>query len=453
MIDITTPTREIIEWSKQNLMIDNPEYMKKMRMGFWVGNTPKRISLVEYANDRLSIPYGCLRQIYPMIQDDKIISLFKQNPTEIKYGENPISLYDYQEIAVAEAMKAKYGILQSKAGSGKTRMGLAITQRWGRKTLWLTHTYDLLKQSMNAAKEFFPDELIGTITAGEIHTGKGITFATVQTMAKIDLDRFKNEWDVIIVDECHRVAGSPTAVTQFYKVLSSLAARHKYGLSATVHRADGLIKATYSLLGQVIYSVPDKAIEDRVMQIGIRPIETDLDYSLECLNTDGTLNYQKLITYMVYDMKRNQLIVDQLEDGHSTLVLTSRLEHNKKLLELLPYRLRQKAISLSGSAKKEARDLAMKYMKTGEKQILFATYNLAKEGLDIPCLDRLILATPQKDYAIVTQAIGRIARVCEGKDNPICIDIVDSKIRYCLNAFKQRMRIYKKNNCYEDVRI
>ena len=40
-------------------------------------------------------------------------------------------------------------------------------------------------------------------------------------------------------------------------------------------------------------------------------------------------------------------------------------------------------------------------MKTGQARILFATYQLAKEGLDIPCLDRLVLATPTRNKGIV----------------------------------------------------
>lgn len=42
---------------------------------------------------------------------------------------------------------------------------------------------------------------------------------------------------------------TPIVMTQFFKVFNSLSARHKYGLPATVHRADGMIATTYALLG------------------------------------------------------------------------------------------------------------------------------------------------------------------------------------------------------------
>lgn len=137
-----------------------------------------------------------------------------------------VPLYDYQQKAVDEVLAKHYGILQSPAGSGKTQMGISIVERLGRRTLWLTHTKDLLNQSKTRAEQYMKESLIGTITEGKVSIGKGITFATIQTMCRLDLAQYKYLWDVIIVDECHRCSGTPTAMTQFYKVLNSLSARH-----------------------------------------------------------------------------------------------------------------------------------------------------------------------------------------------------------------------------------
>ena len=450
-ITISNPSPEVITWCQSNLKIANPDYAKKVRMGFWTGDTPKELYLYEIHGGKVVLPYGCLRAIAPLLKDAVVQSDFLPADS-IEYGE-PIPLYPYQQTAVEQAKNGLYGILQSKAGSGKTQMGIALIREYGKRALWLCHTLDLVKQSKERAERYIDKNLLGLITEGKVNIGSGITFATIQTMCKLDLSQYKNMWDVIVCDECHRVAGTPTAMTQFSKVLNSLSARHKYGLSATVHRSDGMIAATYALLGDVIYTVPDEAIADKVMRVGIKPVGTGVGISRACLNTDGTLNYTKLITYLCENFDRHTVIHDAIvkERNHPCLILSDRLEHLENLMALLPPIMQPYAVMISGKMTskkgKAEREQALEDMRTGKKKYLFATYSLAKEGLDIPCLERLFLTTPQKDYAVITQSIGRIARVCEGKADPIVYDFVDN-IGYLQKSFKKRCTTYKKNDCY-----
>lgn len=445
-------TAETLAWCKKNLVLPNPEYSKKVRMHFWTGDTPKTVSLYQQVDNILLLPFGTLRRFPEFAPKDTIYRSDFHPAASVDYGD-PIPLYPYQEEAVNEVVAAKYGILQSAAGSGKTQIGVAVVQKYGKKALWLTHTLDLLKQSKDRAERYMDKSLMGTISEGQVNIGKGITFATVQTMSKLDLSQYRNLWDVIIVDECHRCAGTPTAVTQFYKVLNGLAARHKIGLSATVHRADGMIAATYALLGEIVYTVPDEAVADTVVKVGVLPIGTGIEMSRECLNTDGTLNYQRLISYLTENERRQDVIVQEIleNEGKSCLILSDRLEHLKYLMNRLPTVTQMDAVMISGKMTsktgKAEREKALEDMRTGEKKYLFATYSLAKEGLDIPRLERLFLTTPQKDYAVITQSIGRIARRYDGKSDPICYDFVDN-IAYLAKAYKKRCTTYRKNGCY-----
>ena len=313
VITVDNPSAELLKWCTKNLRLRNPEYDKKVRMHFWVGNTPEWLYLYETLGDKLILPFGTLRQLVPLIPEKDGIgnNVYRRDfpvAEKIDYGCQ-VPLYDYQEKAVEEVYWKQYGILQSPAGSGKTQMGIALIAKLGKRALWLTHTKDLLLQSKERAQQYIGGALLGTITEGKVNIGEGITFATVQTMCNLDLAHYKNYWDVIIVDECHRAAGTPTAVSQFSKVLNSLAARHKYGLSATVHRSDGLIQATFALLGDVIYTVPTDAVADKIMKVGIIPTPTGVGISRKCLNTDGTLNYAKLIGYLAESDERNSNII------------------------------------------------------------------------------------------------------------------------------------------------
>lgn len=452
-LTITDYPEEVLQWCRKNLIIPNPEYAKKARMHLWLGNTPAKLSLFEQRGKELVLPFGTLRRFPEFApKDTEYAPRFAEAPL-VAYGGKEVPLYPYQEEAVESVYKAKYGILRSPAGSGKTQMGIALVKKFGKKALWLTHTLDLLNQSKARAELYMDKDLIGTITEGKVNIGEGITFATIQTMCKLDMTLYRDLWDIVIVDECHRCTGTPTAVTQFSKVLNALAARHKIGLSATVHRSDGMIVATHALLGEIVYTVPEEAVGDKIMKVGIKTVGTRTPISRACLNTDGTLNYTKLITYLCEDENRTAYISGWIvhEADHSCLILSDRLEHLEALMNRLPPQMKGKAVMVSGKMTskkgKAEREQAMEDMRTGKKKYLFATYSLAKEGLDIPCLERLFLTTPQKDYAVVTQSIGRIARTHEGKANPIAYDFVDN-IAYLMRSYKKRCTTYRKNGCY-----
>lgn len=448
-LKITDPSSKLKDWCKENLVLTNPEYQKKVRMHLWVGNTPKQLLLYSMNGNDLILPFGCLRSILPLLDGD-VKTLFKPQD-KVEFGGR-VPLYGYQEEAVAAMLKNHYGILQSPAGSGKTQMGISLACALGVKTLWLTHTKDLLNQSKARAEQYIDPSGLGTITEGKVNIGRTMTFATIQTMCRVDLNQYMDEWDCIIVDECHRVSGTPTAVTQFSKVLNSLRARHKYGLSATVHRADGLIKATYAMLGTVVWTVPDEAVKSRVMTVNIVPKGTGVTLNPRFLNSDGTVNYAKMITYLTEYGERNRLILNDLTENHEhyNLVLSERVDHLKYLYSLLPPALKRQAAVIDGKMTtkvlKAKREQAIEDMRTGDKRYLFATYSLAKEGLDIPRLDRLYLTTPQKDYAVIVQSVGRVARTFEGKQQPLVYDYVDS-VKSLLKSYKKRCTIYRKSGC------
>ena len=449
-IFIEDPTDKIKAWVKLNLIFPNPDYVKKERMGYWTGRTPKEMRLFEWNGRTLILPFGVCREILPLLKGSTVYCDFRQD-TIISYGGNPMSLYDYQQEAVLKMMEAKYGILKATTGSGKTQMGIALIKLLRRRALWLCHTADLLNQSRDRAMQYIDPETIGTITEGKVNVGVGVTFATVQTMANLELTQYRDYWDVVIVDECHRVASSASTFTRYEKVLNHLAARHKIGLTATPERSDGLIKATYALLGQVAWEVPDSAVADRVMNVRVKPIDTGVGIDEErCLNDDGTINYVKMIEYLTTHEMRNRMIARAIMENkhHSCLILSERLNQLEAIRALLPYEMQEDSAFINGkmtSKKARAeREQAIENMRNGRKKYLFASYSLAKEGLDVPVLDRLFLASPAKFSSVITQAVGRIRRTAEGKETPVVLDFVDRDIGYCDRAYKERCRSYRK---------
>ena len=261
-LKVSNPTNDMIKWCRSNLIIDNPDYFKKERMGKWTGNTPKNIFLFETVGTDLYLPFGCLQDLWRQYGRTCSFQPVFRAIERINYHSS-INLYSYQERAAEAIFRAKNGVVVMPCGSGKTQTALEAVSRIGGRTLWLTHTQDLMNQSMNRAKSCLEidSKTFGTITGGKVNIGTSMTFATVQTMSKIDLRQYRDAFDVVIVDECHHTIGSPTRVMQFYKVLSSLTARYKIGLTATPKRADGLEKSMFALLGGIICEISKEEVK------------------------------------------------------------------------------------------------------------------------------------------------------------------------------------------------
>lgn len=447
------PTFALINYCKTRLVVDNPDYIKKARMGKWTGSTPAEIALYEKAGDRLYLPFGVWsRAFYDRFRGDcESIESHIEPIRKVSYGSS-IKPYTYQEKAIVEGLRAKNGVLVMPCGAGKTQTALEIVARLGGRCLWLTHTQDLLNQSMTRAKAVYslPPSMYGTITSGKINASEGITFATVQTLSKIDLAKYKHFWDIIIVDECQHACGSPTRVSQFYKVLSRLSARYKFGLTATPKRADGLEVAMFALLGDIIHEVPKSAVADTTCPVKVQCIETgympDLDIAL---SGDGTLNYAGLVDDLTHDEERYAIVLGESLSAvvqGPTLILANRIEYLERMQDdLVGCGKRSLCLSTMGMSKaaKMARRDALNRLNSGDLDCILATYQLAKEGLDVPNLRYVVFATPEKDDTTITQAAGRVGRKAEGKDHGTVIDFVDD-FGMLRGWARQRARIYNK---------
>ena len=437
--------KKLDDYLKSNLIIENPEYYKLAKMGKWVGNVSSHITLYSKLQNGFLVPFGALRDIYKMFSKADYELDFHNSSKTLNYSSK-ITPYDYQEEAIQKVLKMKNGILIAPCGAGKTEMALEIVARIGKPALWITHTQDLLQQSMERAEKCFGTSKtnFGTITKGKINIGSHITFSTVQTLCKIDLKKIKNQFDVVIVDECHRVGGSPTNVMMFYKCLSNLSARYKIGVTATPKK-NGLEKSMYCLFGELIHEIPKEVVEAKLCQVDVVSVFTSYRPDIKAItNTDGTINHAKCLQAMCEDEKRNNDIIELInkKDLKSCIVLSERVNHLHTLQENL---MNKSTAVLTSQTKSNDRKQIIEDFKNGKIDVLFSTYQLMAEGFDCPALKYLVLATPSKNERIVTQSCGRVARKSEGKTVGIIFDFVDNYFLY-QNMYKQRQRIYKKNN-------
>lgn len=454
LYDYNTP---VWEWVRNNLVVDNPTYQTLMRIG--KEDTIRRTHCPEHLNcyvqkgNNIEIPFGCLYGIWPLIKSCNIGVNFNDNGNNSFVGIKPAAeLYDYQKEAVEVMLKAKGGVLVSPCGSGKTFMGIEILRQLGRKFLWLTHTKDLLNQTLKEMKSLYPFLDVGTITDGKINMGKDGTISTIQTLSKIDVEIYKKEFDIVIVDECAHCAGSPTISKMFQKVVENIPARYKFGLTATPARSDSLIDTMYMILGMSMqgefkptYKIDKDKVKTIVAQHEKVELLTDIPYDSDVYDVDGTIIYNELINFLSEDIERNNIIINNVvfrnRDGRKQIVLCHRVNQCKLLYEKLK-ELGMNVEVVTGDTPTKKRKELLKEDNTWD--ILVATYSLLKEGISIKKLDTLHFVTPAKDKSTVVQCVGRIERFLENKKQPIVYDYVDINVDYCNKAYIKRKRDIKK---------
>ena len=113
-----------------------------------------------------------------------------------------------------------------------------------------------------------------------------------------------------------------------------------------------------------------------------------------------------------------------------------------------------KVLQYNARLPKKQKEQLMRDIKNKKYNVIIAT-NIAREGLDIPHLDRLFLVTPKKgdadgktpDGTGVEQEVGRIMRTAEGKTDAIVFDFVDKKI----DMFQRQW--YTRRKTYERIRL
>lgn len=451
-------------WVRQNYTIPNPEYITKVRLNKWIGSTPKELKLYEDFGDYMVLPYGCLQAVYMyLIQttDLNTVHIARDLNVDMKAdwtSDTKIIPRDYQLTAVNQMVYHKYGILKAPCSSGKTVMGHLIAQKTGMRTLWLTHTKELLNQSKAIGELMLGKTTgrVGTITDGKVNPGSVITYATVQTMAKLDPKDYKHEYNCVVVDECHRCSKSASSYTQFSWVLSNVAAEYKYGLSATPETKNGYGKSITANLGDIKYEIPKDVLEEEgtIMSVPVHPVITTWKYPKSAFKSDGVLDFDKAVRFLHMDENRNKMIAELIGD-RPTLILSDNIDHLCYIANELSEE--QESVACLVSTRHDENvlkaDILCKHtpkataeyiekMRSGELDIMFATYQLAKEGLNIPRLEQVILAFPAVDANIITQSVGRVARCCDGKEDAICYDLVDEPTWF-QKHWRERKKLYR----------
>jgi superfamily II DNA or RNA helicase len=325
-------------------------------------------------------------------------------------------LRDFQTRAHRAFMESKSGgVLSVYCGGGKTTIALAIASTLNLRTLIIVHKEFLANQWRERIRQFCPGASIGIVQGDRCELEHDFVIGMIQTMCQ--REHHPNAFDsigLLIVDEAHHI-GAP-AFSQF---MFKLCPRYTLGLTATPERKDGLTRLLYWFLGPELFRL--ERTEQRHVKVN------RIDFT--CSEFKGQLSLVDMITALCVNESRNKVLLDVIAE-HPTrkiLLLTDRRGHCFELQS----RVAGSALYIGGMSEQ---DLEI----SSRAKVIIATYSQAHEGLDIPALDTIILATPHSD---VKQAVGRILR---GAKNPIIFDIVD-KWSMIPSMWKKRLAMYQQS--------
>lgn len=334
---------------------------------------------------------------------------------------------------VVKAMRTTGGgILSLPCGYGKTTVALAVACTMKVRTMIVVHKEFLANQWRERIKQFCPCATIGIIQQSKFDVDCDFVIAMLQTISMKDftLDQFQSI-GMVIVDEAHHICARV-----FSQAFFKFCPKYTLGLSATPIRKDGLTDVLYWFLGPPAFTVER---ENRQRTI-VRTLRYKCsEYKLPPPVTRfGKVSLVQMITDLVENTGRNEFLEMNIRkimknSSRRLLVLSDRRQH----CEEIAARLEDLGTGLYMGGMKEAQ-----LEESAKQNVIVGTFSQAHEGLDIPVLDTVLLATPKSD---VKQAVGRILRETTGKKNdPIILDVVDDWGLMGSMYYKRR-KMYKES--------
>ena len=442
--------------------IDNPEFFKNKAAGRSNYYNLRTVSTWSETNGYIRVPLGLLETISDKarmsgITVDILDKRSHGTPIRVNFkGE----LRQQQELAASKLDKYENGVLNAATAFGKTVLAAYMVSQRKVNTLILLESTALLPQWIREFEQFLEidetppvystptgrkkthDSVIGTLKAGKDKTTGIIDFALIGS-AYHKGNYFPNidSYGMVLVDECHHIA-SP----QGQALMQRIRAKYVYGLSATPSRSDRLDDIITMLLGPVRhkYTAKEQADEqglDRFViprftrVVNITGEQLDIHKADELISTNENRNEQ-----IVQDT------VQAVSNGRTPVILTKLKKHAEDLRKQLEGSADHVFLIYGGQSEKLNQEIKAEMFSLPREKtmILIATGQKIGEGFNFPRLDTLMLAAPIKFEGRLTQYVGRLNRIYEGKKNVMVYDYVDAHIGFFDRQYKSRLTTYRK---------
>ncbi len=331
-----------------------------------------------------------------------------------------------QAAAWSAFSKQSHGVLNLACGKGKTVLALKKIAQRGVPAVVIVNNSGLMDQWKERALEFLDitEDDIGIVQGPRAEWDKPLVIAMIHTLAKradtIPVET-RARFGTVIFDEVHHLSAATFSQT------APMFFGNRYGLTATPNREDGLEDVYYSHVGRIFYSDLAGELEAEIYFKKVAtPTPTD-DSVIK--DVTGEFSAGKMYKYFSEHSARNKVILKTVESalqkGRKILVLTHSKDHPNILLEKFLDSSCKEGYTAGAVSGDTSGELRTKIIE--DSDVTFATFGVAREGLDVAALDTLVFASPFKAWGSFQQGKGRVERKHRNKKSPIVIVIDDYK--------------------------
>jgi len=295
------------------------------------------------------------------------------------------------------------GVMVLPCGCGKTRTATFSCLKLGRKVLWIVGMQKLMSQAKQAFQENIPGIKVGWIQEDRCEIeGMDVVVASEMTLlARKFSDKDRNSFGTLVIDECHRLA-SPAYST----IIERFPAHNRIGLTATPRRRDGTADIIFQHLGKIAFKC--ERPPQKVQVHCITYLNKRNEKEIKCANKNFA--YTLLKKRLMYDWKRNNVIVDQIIkcslEGRRVIVFLEYHDHIDKIIKSLEIRTNNwkrplDVVEYTGRVTKKERDDKLNHA------CILTLPGMMREGVDATGFDTIVYGYLQGD---LEQSAGRILR-------------------------------------------
>lgn len=368
-----------------------------------------------------------------------------QIPLNTSAAMLPINLRDDQERAADEMLAHRQGVLESPTASGKTVTTLEVFRRTGCRGIVFVDKTGLAEQWRRRAREHLGIEA-GLIGDG-VWDERELTIAMIQTVYRRRPDL--SHYGFAVFDECHHAVAET-----WQEVILMLVARYVFGLTATPLDNDWRRRILEAVLGPVFHVVPRDQLRQRgvITQPVVQVVRTPFVWRPNAQQRrlrDSRAIYRHITAALISDEERNRKIASTLAANMSAanLVFSERLNHLRviKRMALEMGWPAERVWTVIGDVDRDARQEIADAADEGGC-VIFST--VAKEGTDIPRLDRLYMTWPLRRDLPVSQLCGRVERTHPAKEGAVIYDFADLQVPVLRSQFYSRLKLVYRPRGY-----